>query len=443
MRVATRWWGGSGQPFGRSLRILIVHNRYRSSSPGGEDRVVDQESFVLADAGHEVRRFERLNDEIERFSLLQKVSMPGQVLWSFSAANALVRALDDFAPDVVHVHNLFPLLSPSVLQVCRRRGVPVVATLHNYRLICSEGSLFRGGAICRNCVGRSPFPAVRHGCFHGSRLATVPLVLASAAHQHAWRSMVAAYVFISEAQKAEFASFDLPEARCFVKGNLVLPVAPKTITEDLVVFVGRLNEAKGLRVLMGAWDHYSADPTLPQLRLAIAGSGPLDEEVRTWARCRPEVEFLGLLTREQCATLMSRARAVVVPSQWPEAFGLAAAEAMAAGVPPIASSHGSFPELITDGHDGLLFPAGDVKALSKVLESVAATPDWFDQLGRNALATYRRRFHPDVNSRELEKIYQFAIDHPVCQRQPDRRRVDGRMSDRVPGDGLGPVIPEV
>lgn len=418
---------GLEQAFGRNLKILIAHNRYRSASPGGEDRVVDQESVVLADAGHHVRRFERFNDDIEGFSFVQKALVPAQMLWSTASAKALKRMLDDFKPDVVHVHNLFPLLSPSVLQVCRRRGIPLVATMHNYRLICSESSLFRAGAVCRECIGRSPLPAVRHGCFHGSRLATVPLAVASVAHKHAWRSMISAYVFLSAAQKAEFASLELAEGRCFVKSNLVFPVASKTVTEQLVVYVGRLNEAKGLRVLMKAWDRYSAGDVRPQLRLAIAGSGPLADEVRSWAQARPRVVFLGLQTREQCAALMSRARAVIVPSQWQEAFGLVVAEAMAASVATIASAHGSFPELITDGHDGLLFPAGDTEALSKALGRVVESPDWFDQLGRNALKTFRRRFHPDANTRQLEMIYRFAIDHPVGQRHVD----EGIVVDNV------------
>lgn len=373
---------------------------------------------MLARAGHQVRRFERFNDDIEKLSLPQKALIPGQVLWSLSSAKALSQMIDAFEPDVVHVHNLFPLLSPSVLQVCRRHGVPVVATMHNYRLLCSEGSLFRSGSICKDCVGRSPFPALRHGCFHGSRLATVPLAMASVAHKHVWRSMITAYVFVSAAQRAEFASLDLPESRCFVKGNAALPVPPKAVTEDLVVFAGRLNEAKGLRVLMRAWDRFSSARTSPELRLAIAGSGPLDAEVRRWARTRPCVDHLGLQTREQCAALMSRARAVVVPSQWPEAFGLVVAEAMAAGVAPIAPAHGSFPELITDGHDGLLFSPGDTEALSRALARVVDSPGWLDQLGKNALHTFRRRFHPDVNRVQLEEIYRYAIGHPVGQKEP-------------------------
>lgn len=427
--------GDVGEPRTSRLRILIAHNRYRSASPGGEDRVVDQESLVLARAGHRVRRLERANDDIDHFSIAKKAVIPGQVLWSKSSAKILAQVLDDFEPDVVHVHNLFPLLSPSVLLLCRQRGIPVVATIHNYRLICSEGSLFRAGAICKECVGRSPLPAIRYGCFHGNRLATVPLALASVAHKHVWRSMVSAYIFVSTAQKQEFVSLKLPEHRCFVKSNLALPAVPKTTTEDLVVFAGRLNEAKGLPVLMKAWDRFSTKHIRPQLRLAIAGSGPLEPEVRSWAQSRPQVEFYGLQTRDQCAALMSRARAVLVPSQWPEVFGLVVAEAMAAGVAPIASAHGSFPELITDGFDGLLFPAGDVQALSEVLDRVYEAPAWFDQLGRNALQTFRRRFHPDANTELLEKIYGFAMNCPIGQEHMDKGAGSNKMVERLPREG--------
>lgn len=422
-----------GQRPGRSLKVLIAHNRYRSALPGGEDRVVDQESAVLAQAGHQVRRFERFNDDIEGYSLPQKALIPGQVLWSVSSAKALTRMLIDFEPDVVHVHNLFPQLSPSVLYACRRRGVPVVATMHNYRLICSPGSLFRAGATCRDCVGRTPLPAIRHGCFQGSRLATVPLAVASVAHKHAWRSMVSAYVFISAAQRAEFASLELPTDRCFVKGNLVFPAAPKTVTEALVVYIGRLNEAKGLPLLMSAWDRFGARTGQTELRLAIAGAGPLHAAVDSWAQPRPSVEFLGPQTREQCAALMSRARAAIVPSEWPEAFGLVVAEAMAAGVAPIASTQGALPELVTDGRDGLLFPAGDVEALAGALCRVVQSPDWFDQLGRNALQTFERRFHPDANIGRLEEIYRFAIEHPAGGERPAEGTVSGEVRGEIAG----------
>ncbi len=233
--------------------------------------MVDQECIALAGAGHRVERFEKFSDDIEHFSAARKVLLPAQALWSTSSARALRHVVEAFKPDVVHVHNLFPLLSPSVMQVCRRRQIPVVATIHNYTLICSSGTLFRSGAICRECVGRHPLPAIRHRCYQGSALATTLRATAAVSHQHAWRTVPSAYIFISEAQQAEFVSLGLPRDRCFVKGNFVVPGAPKQPTEDLLVFLGRMNEEKGLPLLMAAWDLYTRDLDRPGLRLVLAG----------------------------------------------------------------------------------------------------------------------------------------------------------------------------
>jgi glycosyltransferase involved in cell wall biosynthesis len=408
-------WGGQGADAhpDRSLRVLVVHNRYRSASPSGENRVVDQESIALSQAGHRVERFEALNDDIDEFGWVHKALLPARVIWSGSSARALSRVLERFHPDVVHVHNLFPLLSPSVMRACTLQRVPVVVTVHNYRIICSKGTLFRSGAICHDCVGRLPLPAIKNRCYAGSRFATAPVAIATAAHQRAWRTMPSAYIFISNAQRLEFSSLGLPSHRCFVKGNLVFPVPAKRLSEDLVVFIGRMTEEKGVRLLMEAWDGYLARSGGAAMRLALAGSGPLEDEASGWSSRRPSVDFFGFLSNERCMALLSRARAAIVPSQWPETFGLAVAEAMASAVPPVASAHGSFPELISHGHDGMLFPPGDANALAAVLKQIADYPGWFDELGENALRTYEQRFHPAANVRQLEDVYRFVVDRPA------------------------------
>ena len=398
------------------MRVLVVHNRYRSASPSGENRVVDQETEALRRAGHEVEHFERESDDIQGFSLRQKAVIPGQVVWSASAAREIGRVLGTFKPDVVHVHNLFPMISPSVLHACRRHLVPAVVTLHNYRQICPSGDLFRDGAICHDCVGRLPLPSIRHGCYRDSAAATLPLAIGDVATKGTWQTLPSAYVFISGAQRELFSSLDLPRQRCFVKHNLVYPMrsyenpTPSgAATEPLVVYLGRLNEAKGLPLLMKAWDRCAPKG----LKLVIAGGGPLEEEVGTWAAARESVEDAGLLDRGECIALLGRARAAVVPSQWQEPFGLVVAEAMSAGVPSIAPAHGAFPELITDGVDGVLFPADDVDALAKLFGEVEREPDRWDALGSEARRTYERRFVPEKNIAELEAIYRFAIEHPV------------------------------
>lgn len=395
------------------MRILLVHNRYRSTSPGGEDRVVDQESAALASDGHQVERFERYNDDIDPLPVLQKARIPGKVLWSGEAYHSLIRAIGSFKPDIVHIHNTFPLVSPSVLYACRSEAVPAVATVHHYRLVCANGTLFRDGRVCHDCVGKLPVPAVVHRCYHDSALATAPVAAGIVAHRRAWRTLVSAYIFLSRAQRDILATDGLPAERLFVKPNFVPPMPKAARTDHLVVFVGRLAPVKGLDTLMHAWDRYCSDHPAGRLRLAVAGAGPLEEGLASWARGRDSVDWLGMLSRADCAALVARARAVIVPSLWEETFGLAVVEGMAAGVPSVAPAHASFPDLITDGGDGVLFPPGDYLALAGVLADIDACPDRYRALGQAARATYERRFTASSNMEQLSAIYRFAAEHPA------------------------------
>jgi glycosyltransferase involved in cell wall biosynthesis len=398
------------------LKILQVHNRYRSSSPGGEDRVVDQEGAALAARGHVVERFERRNDDIDQWSRPRRAVVPAQVVWSRSARRELRRTIERFGPDVVHVHNTFPLLSASVLYACRDAMAPVVVTLHNYRLACATGDLFRDGQVCHACVGRLPAPAVRHGCYR-SPVATFPVAVASTVHARAWRTLPSAFVCISASQRDILEPLRLPRDRVFVKANLVpgsiarpgSPAAPGS--QPFVAYAGRLAPAKGIPLLMRAWDAYATGRE-PGLRLVIAGSGPLDGEVAAWAAGKSSVDVRGMLSRDDCAALVAGARAAIVPSEWEEAFGLVAIEAMALQVAPIAPAHGSFPELIRDGHDGVLFTAGDPNALAAVLRKIETDPGRFSDLGRNARLSYEQRFDPDANIAQLVATYEFAIANP-------------------------------
>ena len=395
------------------MKVVVVHNRYRSTSPSGEDRVVDQEQSALEAAGHQVVRFERRSDDIAALGSVRKAMVAANVVWNPGPARDLEALLTTDRPDVVHIHNVFPLLSPSVLLACQRSGVPSVVTLHNFNLVCAAGNLYREGAICRACVGRHfPAPGVAHGCYRGSSLSTIPRAVSIAAHRNLWQSAPSAYIFLSEAQRRELLPAGLPPSRSFVKPNLVQPARRRQAKAEAIVYLGRLTEEKGLRVLMDGWRRYGEATPDPRLRLVIAGTGPMESEIRDWARELSSVDLVGLLDRAACGDLVANAAAVVVPSVWPEPFGLVVAEAMAAGVPPIATAHGAFPELIADGRDGILFPPGDPGALGRVLRRIDADPGWTETLGQAAYDTYVRRFAPPGNVAELERIYRYAVLHP-------------------------------
>jgi glycosyltransferase involved in cell wall biosynthesis len=401
------------------VRVLLAHNRYRSEFPSGEDRVVDTEAAALRSAGHAVTHFERRSDDIPGWPPLRRAALPLSVVWSRRAREDLRTAIRRERPDVIHVHNTFPLLTASILAAGAEERVPIVVTLHNYKLACASGDFFRAGEVCHDCAGRIGLAGIWHGCYRGSRLMTVPVVAGTVWNRKSWRTRPSAYIFISESQRRALAGLSLPTARSFVKWNLV----PRTSTavnrdEGRVSYLGRLDQSKGLSLLMAGWDRYVDRAGEPSLRLSIAGNGPLMPTIQAWAGNRKDVDLLGVLDRERCRDLISRSRAVVVPSAWEETFGLVVVEAMAGGVPVIAAGHGSLPELISDGADGKLFRPGDAGDLATVLEDVATDPDLWHKMGIRARSTYEDRWDPDANLAELIDIYRFAIDNPVWLDQP-------------------------
>jgi Glycosyltransferase Family 4 len=170
-------------PTRERLRIVVVHNRYRSAQPSGENLVVEQEAELLRAAGHEVVPYERASDDIVGFSLPRRTLVPGRVVWSPEDRGRLARLLEEVRPDVVHLHNTFPLISPSVIEACRTHGVPVVATLHNFRLMCANAQLLRDGWPCDLCVGHIPWRGVAYRCYRGSARATIPIALGIQVHR--------------------------------------------------------------------------------------------------------------------------------------------------------------------------------------------------------------------------------------------------------------------
>ncbi|MPZ79817.1 MAG: glycosyltransferase [Actinophytocola sp.] len=388
------------------MRVLVVHNRYRSAQPSGEDRVVDQELALLRDAGHHADLFERRSDDIAAMSLPRKAVVPLRVPWNPAARADLAERLRAERPDVVHVHNTFPLLSPSVLSACARAGVAVVATLHNYTQVCPTGTLYRDGAECRACVDRLPVPAVRHGCYRDSRLATVPLAVNLAVNRRRWWSAVTRFFCISAAQRTILIESGMPAERLTVKHNFVPdPGVHRTGAPDHLLFLGRLTEEKGVRLLMTAWDRI-AERGGVGIPLALAGAGPLRDEVAAWARDRDDVQYLGLQDRAGCRELVARAAAVVVPSTWLETFGLVVVEAMAAGVPSVVAGHGSLDELVTDGVTGLTHRPGDASSLADALRRVVAAPP---SLGVAARQRYEEEFTPAVGLTNLLAGYRAAM----------------------------------
>ncbi|MBB1242823.1 glycosyltransferase [Streptomyces durbertensis] len=392
------------------MHVLVVHNRYNSAQPSGENKVVDQEVALLRAAGHRVEVFERHSDDIGGRSLPGKAAVPLLVPWNPPVRRELAARLRGERPDVVHVHNVFPLLSPSVLAACADAGVPAVATLHNYNQVCPPGTLQRDGRPCTECVGAPvPMPAVRHGCYRNSRLATAPLAVGLAVNRRRWWSGVERFFCISAAQREVLVRAGMPAERLAVKHNFVPePGVRRAGDGEHLLFLGRLAEAKGLRLLMAAWDDIAAGGGLG-VPLVVAGAGPLEREVAAWAAGRDDVRYVGLYDTAECRQAVARSVAVVAPSTWMETFGLVAVEAMAAGVPAVAAGHGAFVELVEDGVTGLLHRPGEASSLASCLRRVTADPARNRRMGEAARRRYERDFSPAVGLERLVDGYRAAL----------------------------------
>jgi len=393
------------------MKVVIAHSRYSSGVPSGENRVVDTETDGLRRAGHTVIPYERSTDEIATWSRARRTTLSLAVVSSRASRVGLADLVRRHRPDVVHVHNTFPLLTPSILRGADQAGVPVVVTLHNTRLLCARGDFFRDGVACRDCVGRAPVPALAHGCYRDSALATAPILLTTAVHRRAWRELPSAYIFVSESHRRALAELDLPPDRCFVKWNLVPRPRPVARRDDgLVVYLGRLDRAKGIELMMDAWERFNDAFPKAGLELVIAGDGPMAGAVRQWAARHDDVRLLGLIDSAESTELLARARATIVPSLVRESFGMVVVESMALGVPAIVADHGALPELVNDGVDGVHFRAGDAGDLARVLGDVAVNPARWRAYGEAAQDSYKTRFDPDDNISQLLGIYLAAIE---------------------------------
>lgn len=387
-------------------RVLLCHEFYRSGAPSGEDAVYRSEREMLG--GHlEVIPYERHNDEIDDRAWSGKLAVALEGVWSRRAYRDIERLVSRWRPDVAHFHNTFPLITPSAYAACRVHGVPVVQTLHNYRLICPNGLLFRDGVPCEACVGRTPWRAVRYRCYRGSVLASgaQALALTVNAAMGSYRSGVNRYIALNRFALERFVDAGFDRNRIAVKPNFV---SGRPEVGDgrggYVAYVGRLSPEKGLETLMRAWD------LLPDVPLKVAGDGPLRPAVARWAQARgAPVEFLGALPRSDVLRLLGSATLLVVPSEWYEAFGMVAIEAFAVGTPVVASRIGGLDEMVVEGECGAKFPPRDARSLAGVVRRLLAKPAALAQLRAGARQEYERRYTEEANAEQLLAIYRSAI----------------------------------
>ncbi len=387
------------------MKILFAHNRYQHA--GGEDNVVTAELKLLTDYGHQVELWSVDNKDLPG-GLRGKINTALNTCYSSASKAIALAKLHSFKPDVVHVHNFFPQLSPSIYDACQEQGIPVVQTLHNYRLICPGALLMRDGKICEQCITGSPYQAVLHGCYRNSALGSLVVAHLVATHrnQGTWQHKVNRFIALTEFAKSKFVEAGFPVDKICVKANFVtdpLTNSPsvKPAPPDFALFVGRLSEEKGLKTLLQAWSELP-DPPL----LKIAGTGPLAASIIT----TDNIEALGLQSTEQISQLMQQAAFLVLPSEWYEGFPLVLVEAFAHGLPVLASNLGSMADIIKEGETGLLFEPGNAADLAVKVRWLLDHPEQRQRLGDNARQCYLANYTSESNVQQLLGIYQQAID---------------------------------
>jgi glycosyltransferase involved in cell wall biosynthesis len=381
-----------------ALGLIVAHNYYQRA--GGEDQVFAAETALLQSKGNRVTRYEEHN---ARIASRNPAFAAVDAIWSLKSSRSLAELVRLHKPDVVHLHNTFPLISPSAYYAARKGGAAVVQTLHNFRLVCPGAILFRDGMVCEECIQqRSLRPAMAHKCYRGSRPATAAAAVMLSVHRAArtFQRQVDCYIALSEFARRKFIAGGLPEDRIVVKPNFVSPdpgVGPGT--GGYALFVGRLSAEKGISLLASAWRE------LGKIPLVVAGDGPL-----AGAEWPMGVSWIGSQPREKILALMSEARVLIVPSECYENGPLAALEAFACGLPVIASNLGSMAETVAHERTGLLFNPGEPADLARKVRWAFEHPEALVAMRVAARREFEEKYTAEKNYKMLIGIYEKAME---------------------------------
>ena len=399
-----------------NLNIVVAHNFYQQA--GGEDQVFADETALLETHGHRVTRHTVHNDEVKN---LGGITLAGRTIWNRQSHRELYQLVCREKAQLVHFHNTFPLLSPSVYSAARAAGAAVVQTLHNYRLICPTAICYRDGKVCEDCVTKTvPWPAIVHRCYRGNRGASVVTAAMLAVH-HArgtFERDVDAYIALTEFARQKFVQAGLPGEKIFIKPNFVSPdpgpgggpgIMTTTGKGHFFLFVGRLTQSKGVEVLLQAWKLLQG-----AVELKIAGDGELAPMVRDAAAGDSRIHFIGRLPSDQVSDLMAHATALIFPSVWYEGLPKTILESFARGTPVIASRLGSMIELVEDGKTGRHFEPGNAADLAEVI-SRSITDRSLPAMRTTVRQQFTQHYTAQANYQRLMEIYDTALSTALPQ----------------------------
>ena len=384
------------------MKILFCHNFYQQ--PGGEDYSFAAEASLLEAHGHQVVRFTRHNDAINRMPIFEVARM---ALWNRPVFHELRELIRRERPAVMHCTNTFPLISPAAYYAARAEGMTIVQSLRNYRLFCLNACFLRNDRVCEDCLGKAvPWPGVLHGCYRSSRLASAVVAAMLSLHRvmRTWSRVVDRYFALTEFSQRKFIDGGLPAQRIAVKPNFIHPdPGPGRGQGGYAVFIGRLSPEKGIQTLLSAWSQLGG-----RLPLKIIGDGPLAERVNAAASQTAGIEWLGRRQPPEVLALLGEAVCLVMPSIWYETFGRTIIEAYAKGTPVVASRLGAMAELVDDGRTGLLFEPGHPADLALKIQFLLDDPARSLGDATAARREYEEKYTAETNYRMLMRIYEEA-----------------------------------
>ena len=399
-------------------KVLLVHNYYRSITPGGEDNVFRQELELLRSGGLEVVTYTKHNDDVDEDDPRQVLRTAAGMPWAWPVYHELREVIQRERPDIAHFHNTFPLISPSAYAACKELNLPIVQTLHNYRLVCCAGTFFREGKACQKCTAASPWSGIRHRCYRGSLAgsAAVAWMLRSNWRRGIYTDLIDVYVALTQFAADRFAAEGLPRERIVIHPNFVDSSAPPSPGGGgYAVFAARLSEEKGIPTVLKAWHE------LRDVPLKVAGDGPLHAEFAAAARAANlPIEFLGMRPRSEVLELIGAADLQVVASECYEGFPLVVAESYARGTPVVASHIGGLIEIIRPEETGLHFEVGNAASLVAQVRRLWSDPALRARLRIGARRRYEAEYTPERSRERLLAIYERARGAAAAPRPSSR-----------------------
>lgn len=386
------------------MNILLIHNYYQQR--GGEDTVFDNELALLQNSEHSVETLTFHNDELKQLS---KQQAGIKLFNNKQAAEQLEEKIKAFSPDIIHIHNFFPLASPAIYKTAGQFNIPVVQTLHNFRLICSNALLFKNGQVCESCINKTlPLNGIINKCYRDSSLQTLALTTMVKANQfnNTWHNDISKYIALTEFAKQKFnkANLKLPLEKMVTKPNFTFDsgIGDYNQRENYILFIGRLSVEKDIPTLLEAFKN-------TETPLKIIGDGPFRTMVEAATSKHKNIEYLGYQNKEQVMTYLKKSRAFILPSTCYEGCPMTILESLSTGTPVLVSKTGGLAEFVQHKINGLHFTPGNAQELQAQVNTISYDNDLHLKLSFQARESYLKHYTPEQHLKSIIEIYHSVL----------------------------------